>query len=82
MTTCLARSLPRSGLKNGERKISGMSGTSPQRFICDAAEKILQGERRAVLVTGGEALATRKASKEIGPATRLAQSTQQARVPF
>jgi len=52
------------GLKNGERKLSGMSGTSPQRFISDAAEKILQGERRAVLVTGGEALATRKRAQK------------------
>ncbi|HEY6131134.1 MAG TPA: hypothetical protein VIV27_03910, partial [Halioglobus sp.] len=54
------------GLKKGERKLSGMSGTSPQRFIGDAAEKILRGERRAVLVTGGEALATRKRAKKTG----------------
>jgi len=54
------------GLKNGERQLSGMSGTSPQRFVCDAAEKILRGERRAVLVTGGEALATRKRARKDG----------------
>ncbi len=54
------------GLKAGERKLSGMSGTSPQRFVCDAAEKILRGERRAVLVTGAEALATRKRAKKDG----------------
>jgi len=54
------------GLKQGERKLSGMSGTSPQRFICGAAEKIMAGERRAVLVTGAEALATRKRAKKAG----------------
>jgi len=40
-------------LKPGERKLSGLSGTHPQRFINEAAEKIIRGERRAVLITGG-----------------------------
>ena len=52
------------GLKPGTRQLSGMSGTGPQRFICDAAEKILRGERQAVLVTGAEALATRKRARK------------------
>jgi len=51
-------------LKNGERKLSGLSGTHPQRFINEAAEKILKGERRAVLITGGEAFATKKRAKK------------------
>jgi acetyl-CoA C-acetyltransferase len=54
------------GLQPGERKLSGMSGTGPQRFVCDAAEKILKAERRAVLVTGAEALATRKRASRGG----------------
>jgi len=51
-------------LKPGERKLSGLSGTHPQRFINEAAEKILKGERRAVLITGGEAFATKKRAKK------------------
>jgi acetyl-CoA C-acetyltransferase len=54
------------GVPHGERRLSGMSGTSPQRFICDAAEQILQGKRRAVLVAGAEALATRKRARKDG----------------
>ncbi len=51
-------------LKDGERKLSGLSGTHPQRFINEAAEKILKGERRAVLITGAEAFATKKRAKK------------------
>lgn len=51
-------------LKPGERKISGLSGTHPQRFINEAAEQIISGKRRAVLVTGAEAFATKKRAKK------------------
>jgi acetyl-CoA C-acetyltransferase len=54
------------GLQAGERRLSGMSGTGPQRFVCDAAEKIFTGERSAVLVSGAEALATRKRATKAG----------------
>jgi acetyl-CoA C-acetyltransferase len=70
------------GLKNGERKLSGMSGTSPQRFICDAAVKILQGERRAVLVTGGEALATRKRAQKSGRQLGWPKAQSKPEYPF
>jgi acetyl-CoA C-acetyltransferase len=51
-------------LPPGARQLSGMSGTGPQRFVCDAAERILNGERQAVLVTGAEALATRRRARK------------------
>jgi len=51
-------------LKPGERKLSGLSGTSPQKFLNEAAENILQGKRQAVLVCGAEAFATRKRAKK------------------
>ena len=51
-------------LPDGERKLSGLSGTSPQRFINDAAESIIQGRKRAILVCGAEAFATRKLAKK------------------
>jgi len=70
------------GLRNGERRISGMSGTSPQRFVCDAAVKILQGERRAVLVTGGEALATRKRAQKSGLQLDWPKAQSKPEYPF
>ena len=51
-------------LKPGLRQLSGLSGTHPQRFINEAAEQILKGKRRAVLVVGGEAFATKKRAKK------------------
>jgi acetyl-CoA C-acetyltransferase len=52
-------------LPPGKRRLSGLSGTSPQKFVNDAAQAILKGESRAVLIAGGEAFATRKrAAKE------------------
>ena len=70
------------GLPNGERQLSGMSGTSPQRFISDAAEKILLGERRAVLVTGGEALATRKRAQTAGRQLGWPKAQSKPEYPF
>jgi len=52
-------------LSAGGRKLSGLSGTSPQCFINEAAESIIRGERRAVVVCGAEAFfTTKKAGKE------------------
>lgn len=52
-------------LPPGARQLSGLSGTSAQRFVNDAAEAIVRGERRAVLVCGAEAFATvKRAGKE------------------
>jgi acetyl-CoA C-acetyltransferase len=45
------------------KKLSGLSGTSPQKFINEAAEQILRGETQLALVVGGEALATKKKAK-------------------
>lgn len=70
------------GLNNGERKLSGMSGTGPQRFISDAAEKILKGERRAVLVAGAEALATRKRAKKSGRSLDWPRAQSKQEYPF
>jgi acetyl-CoA C-acetyltransferase len=51
----------------GGRKLSGLSGTSPQCFINEAAESILQDKRRAVVVCGAEAFATlKRAARENG----------------
>jgi acetyl-CoA C-acetyltransferase len=70
------------GLKPGVRKLSGMSGTGPQRFLCDAAEKILQGERQAVLVTGAEALATRRRARKTGVQLDWPKAQSKPEFPF
>ena len=70
------------GLPPGERKLSGMSGTGPQRFLCDAAEAILQGQRSAVLVSGGEALATVKRAMKAGAPLDWPQARSKPEYPF
>jgi acetyl-CoA C-acetyltransferase len=70
------------GLQPGARQLSGMSGTGPQRFIADAAEKILRGERRAVLLCGGEALATRKRAKKTGMQLNWPRGQSKQEFPF
>ena len=70
------------GLGPGERRLSGMSGTSPQRFLCDAAEKILRGEKQAVLVTGAEALATRKRARKTGEELDWPRAQGKPEYPF
>jgi acetyl-CoA C-acetyltransferase len=70
------------GVPPGERKLSGMSGTGPQRFLCDAAETILQGQRRAVLVSGGEALATVKRAMKTGAPLDWPQARSKPEYPF
>lgn len=44
----------------GEREVSILAGTAPQRLINDAAVRMLRGEISAAIVVGGEALATLK----------------------
>ncbi len=48
----------RLGLAPGLCTVSILAGTSPQRLINAAAERMLRGETRVALVVGGEALAT------------------------
>ena len=47
-----------------KKRLSGLSGTSPQKFLHDAAEHIMQGKSSVALVVGGEALATKKKAKK------------------
>ncbi len=56
----------RLGLREGERFYSGLSGTTPQQLVSRAAAQVLHGERDMVLVTSGEALATKKRLKKQG----------------
>lgn len=70
------------GLQPGTRQLSGMSGTGPQRFVCDAAERILQGERQAVLVTGAEALATRRRARKEGRDLHWPKAAGKPEYPF
>lgn len=53
-----ARLGERLGLPAGLRTVSILAGTSPQRLLNAAAERMLRGESRVALVVGGEALAT------------------------
>ncbi len=56
----------RLGLRPGGRRLSGLSGTSPQKLLDDAAERILSGQSELALVTGAEVLATKKRMKKAG----------------
>jgi acetyl-CoA C-acetyltransferase len=56
----------RLGLRAGSRHYSGLSGTSPQKFIQEAALEILEGRSDVAIVVGGEALATKKRLKRAG----------------
>jgi acetyl-CoA C-acetyltransferase len=56
----------RLGLPDGDRRLSGLSGTAPQHLLQSAAAEILAGRREAALVVGGEALATKKRLKREG----------------
>ena len=56
----------RLGLRPGGRRLSGLSGTSSQKMLDDAADRILAGEIDLALVTGAEALATKKRMKKEG----------------
>ena len=61
-----ARLAERLGLGAGRRTLSGLSGTSPQKMLDDAALRILAGESDLALVTGAEALATTRRLKKAG----------------
>lgn len=54
----------RLGLAVASRHESGLSGTSPQKFVNEAARRILAGESELSLVVGAEALATKKRAKK------------------
>ena len=56
----------RLGLHPANRSESILAGTSPQRLLNLAAERMLRGETRAALVVGGEALATRRVADRGG----------------
>ncbi len=56
----------RLGLREGARELSGLSGTSPQKFVQTAAEQILAGREDLALIVGGESLYTKKQMKKLG----------------
>ncbi len=56
----------RLGLANIRMEQSILAGTSPQRLINAAAERMLAGETEVALVVGGEALATRRRHQRSG----------------
>lgn len=66
----------------GRRRLSGLSGTSAQRFINDAAETILRGEARAVLICGGEVFATLKRAKKEGRRLDWPQAQAKSSLPY
>ena len=53
-------------LGEGGRHLSGMSGTSSQKLLCNAAERILSNRSDLALVVGAESLATRKRMRKAG----------------
>ena len=56
----------RLGLREGDRYLSGLSGTTPQQRIQQASSAILAGQSDIALVVGGEALDTRRRLKKAG----------------
>jgi acetyl-CoA C-acetyltransferase len=56
----------RLGLGPGHRTLSILAGTSHQRMIDAAAERLVAGESTVALVAGGEALATKKRLEKAG----------------
>ena len=56
----------RLGLPIGRRSASILAGTSHQRLVNAAAERVARGDSTVALVTGAEALATRKAAARAG----------------
>jgi acetyl-CoA C-acetyltransferase len=51
-------------------EVSMLAGTSPQRLVNAAAERMLRGESELALIVGGEALATRARLRRGGEAPR------------
>ncbi|RJL26591.1 acetyl-CoA acetyltransferase [Bailinhaonella thermotolerans] len=60
----------RIGAPPGHRRYSTVSGTAPHVLIGDAAARIAAGELDAALVTGAEALATRRELRRAGEHAR------------
>ena len=56
----------RLGVDPASRLYSGIGGTVPQQLVNAAAESILRGESDVALVTGAEALDTKRRLKKIG----------------
>lgn len=56
----------RLGLAPGGRRLSGLSGTSPQKMLSRAAREILEGDLDLAFVVGAESLATKKRMKRDG----------------
>ncbi len=61
-----ARLAARLGLGDGDRIYSGVSGTTPQKLLNEAAREIFAGRREMALVVSGEALATKRRLKKRG----------------
>jgi acetyl-CoA C-acetyltransferase len=73
----------RLGLPEGGRHYSGLSGTSPQKFLDEAAREILSGRGDLTLVVGGEALATKRRLKKAGRKPEWSFAPEQKpRMPF
>ncbi len=70
------------GISSCKQKLSGLSGTSPQKFINEAAEQILRGETQLALVVGGEALATKKRAKKAERDLGWTKTETKQRLPF
>jgi acetyl-CoA C-acetyltransferase len=57
-------------LKGVRCDVSMLAGTSPQRLVNAAAERMLRGETEVALIVGGEALATRARFRRAGEVPR------------
>jgi len=70
------------GIKKYHKKLSGLSGTSPQKFINEAAEQIISGKSELALIVGGEALATKKKAKKEDRKLPWAKPQNKTSMPF
>ena len=70
------------GLKDTQGHLSGLSGTSAQHFVQQAAARIQAGESELSLVVGGEALATIRRYKKAGQTLPWANDIKRGSMPF
>jgi acetyl-CoA C-acetyltransferase len=56
----------RLGIEKAETRLSGMGGNIPQWLVNRAADLVAAGDRPCVLITGAEALATRRRARKLG----------------
>ena len=78
-----ARLSERLGLAEGGRHLSGMSGTSSQKMLSNAAERILAGKGDLALIVGAECLATRKRMKQRGESVEWSHPpAERGKIPF